>query len=176
MRTRQRGFSMIQITIVVTVVLAALSASLSLAVIARANARETQLLNELLMLREGVRKGWQNQLNYTGLSNTTLLPYLPPESVPLTNAYGFPWTAAPFAWASTADSGMAFSAPGIPTSACVSIVTTTAPMWRQIRVTNGANTPLDAHAAGVLGRNADLGNVNTACSQAKIVTVSWIDL
>lgn len=175
-RTSQRGFSVLQLSIVIGVVLIIVVASGSVALMAYTQAREGQLINELQMLRQAARKGWQNQLTYSTVTTTTIAQFLPPESLPMTNAYGFPWTAAPFAWAGTTDAGVALSTSGIPTAACVSIIVSTAPMWRQIRVANGAATPVDALAAGAPGRNATLSTVNTACSQARNVTITWIDL
>lgn len=178
---KQRGFTLIELMIVVTLVIT--GAALAAAWSSRADRQtgSTRLTNELSMLESRIRDGWSAEATFATLTTGQVIArgYMPSsmsvDANTLRNALGGTWAVTPDTWAGgvaeAAGASFRLTATNVPTDICVDSVIRGARHYLGILVNNGA----DNWVVTNVGQTPAVGTVTTACTApGGAVAITWI--
>jgi prepilin-type N-terminal cleavage/methylation domain-containing protein len=165
----QRGFTLVELLIVIGIGAVIIAVGLTRAIEARQLNKASDELSDLQTIANETRKVYANQANFTGVTMTTLarLRVFPTNRIQdagtgnVVNAFGATWAAAPVNVNST-DDGITFTAAGYPRKVCVDLVTSAADTFARILV-NATEVKALGGAVNVatLGTQCDTSNNNT---------------
>lgn len=180
---KHRGFTLIELMIVIALVITGAAIAASWAFRADQQIGSTRLTNELSMLEARIRDGWSAEASFATLSTTQVISrgFMPAtmaiDANTLRNGWGGTWTIAPDAWAGgvneTVGASFRATATNVPSEVCVESVMRGARHYLGIVVNNGSENWVVTN----IGQQPAVGTVTTACTTTPAgspVTMAWI--